>query len=1840
MTDNNPTFNIFGAATRDDIHVGYISTDRGMVSNVSICEANELAKKDPGMLFIFRDREKIQYININKVNELTVNDLLEDVGEECGIVSGGNDEVGVASVKGITVDDTQIVCTPEVQVFGGGGLGVLANPIIGKDGSVMSIDADWPQGFGYEYKPVARVVDPCGIGAGAVLKVIMVDGTEEDLMEYIEYEDEEDFEDYKICPKNEAGYGKRYNIRGSNDGEWNPNLYFDGGVLTFEQQLEKYKDFLLNAPNPWWTTRSQFPTKTTTGTKVSREKYDVNHWAWGSVPNPPGLGTIVGNLYLELFGRKPEQDGFTFWQKKLDKGSTEEEIKLEMMTMPEYALVQKDGRWAENDHAWVGGAFYKPDLKNFMNSYAISPIPMSNVIPSDFGGQEHYFEWDIDFPHKGEYIFRFQCDNEGTLYVDGEKQGDYKLGSGGAGGAVLSPPEETKVDIKKAGNHKIRVDLFNGQVMKKVAEQQKLDALATSDEVDFKFSTSTMYGASASIPELDMYIEKSYGIGKDVSETFNKKVEYGRIYDVKLTSNTIRSESSTSTIGGSYPLVYKGLKSGALRRKSNTRLEYDDSVGNIGFDRQTNEFAGAFTIDNVTGGTAKFSNDGRNIEVQGDEVKVTLTYNWDDNPRRSGRVLETIQIKDTVWRQLNWRARENRWVVESIGSHTYTVTLAGSTTTTATKTIGGANNGAALRTKGQNVLQMEDIPNTDAGGGGEGVYWDDVIISASQGRFFDINGLTAKYTLGDRPIERGSTSTENTGKLENIFNTAEYIDKADRPLWKTNLVTTRDSDFVNRYGISPFDTGMKYESSMAGTYTIKWHNVKFPVSGEYDIGIGVDDNVRLRIRSNTHTIGTQVDIKKDGFAVRGDAKTYTGSSLYRRFIEAGSYTIEADLEQVEGGDLGYRNIAGEDVGGNPMTLAINIETVFSESKVQAQKSWNQNPLGVAMTIEAPAPPIPQELPPKQEGRCPPNPFWSTRYPAEGDTWYPFIDQRKVYRYAVSPVIPYGKDNTSGGSKTHSNTWKIVAPYDGFYKIKAAADDSAVIKFDGEEVLRTVGVSSMAEHKFFVKAFNDENPPKPIEHTLTVDVSNVGQEIYDSIDKRIFSTQGWSALGTQVDQTLNTNDVEFKMSTSTMYGASASIPELDMSIEKEYGVGKDVSETFTRKVEFDRVYDVKIGSNTIRSESSTSTIGGSYPLVYTKLKDGALRRINDRRLEYDDRASNIGFDRKANEFAGAFTIDNVVGGTAKFSADGSSVEVQGDEVKVTLTYNWDDNPRRSGRVLETIAIKDTVWRQLNWRESENRWVVESIGSHTYTVTLAGKTTSTSSKTIGGANNGAVLRTKGDNVLQMEDIPGTGAGGGGVGVYWDDVIVSCDQGRFFDINGLNAKFVLERKTKKVLQGGIGSGTVKDGVIYTGPELFHKNFSGWGPFMNKASVSQNPLVANTQVVNYTWENVDFPETGNYKIKFQNDAHADLYLDGKKIIASRFDNEVGVSDIDAANFKGSGVFRSVLINEGKHTLTVGPPNPDLIDTLFKQPAGYEWHKNPSGFALEILKDTKIVRKGADGKPITKSWKENPVMVSAHLIPPPCPRLVEGKGSIKNIIPIVPGNGYPIGVNTTSDSKYDVTLELTEIIVEDPGINYDPEDEVIITGGDGDPVIPPFKPITGGFGEIIDIPLPPRVGIVTTTIETPPPGTPPGITPPPVTPPSLPPPPGTGYPGFTVTPDISITTGTGIGFKGTPVFTPRRTPPLVDPDRLLQVTDLVGLKQTGYYDGKPYYGAIFYKEGIKYAGWYETAGQLVQVYDTLQESIDAMVTTPPSAIQRQGSDISSNDPRLNIPGTPDNLTY
>ena len=192
-----------------------------------------------------------------------------------------------------------------------------------------------------------------------------------------------------------------------------------------------------------------------------------------------------------------------------------------------------------------------------------------------------------------------------------------------------------------------------------------------------------------------------------------------------------------------------------------------------------------------------------------------------------------------------------------------------------------------------------------------------------------------------------------------------------------------------------------------------------------------------------------------------------------------------------------------------------------------------------------------------------------------------------------------------------------------------------------------------------------------------------------------------------------------------------------------------------------------------------------------------------------------------------------------------------------------------------------------------------------------------------------------------------------------------------------------------------------------------------------------------------------------------------------------------------------------------------------------------------------------------------------------------------KDGFPVTEGDGYPVG------------LALTAINVQDSGINYDCSiDKVVIKPSNGATA----SLRCDNFGRVNQV-----------VVDNP------GL-------------------GFTRWPSITIPSATGVNFEATPVFEVVRDPIVIDETKLIQVTDLVGLKQTGWYNGKEYYVAVFYKDGIKYAGWNETPGKLVQIYNTMQESIDATVTTPPSAILRQGCDVSSNDPKLDIPGTPNNL--
>ena len=79
----------------------------------------------------------------------------------------------------------------------------------------------------------------------------------------------------------------------------------------------------------------------------------------------------------------------------------------------------------------------------------------------------------------------------------------------------------------------------------------------------------------------------------------------------------------------------------------------------------------------------------------------------------------------------------------------------------------------------------------------------------------------------------------------------------------------------------------------AGTHDIVWSNIKFPVTGNYQIEIEVDDEVEIEIGNKKKGRG-YVRINKDGFTKLGRS---TGKTVYTREIEEGTYDIRAALVQ-------------------------------------------------------------------------------------------------------------------------------------------------------------------------------------------------------------------------------------------------------------------------------------------------------------------------------------------------------------------------------------------------------------------------------------------------------------------------------------------------------------------------------------------------------------------------------------------------------------------------------------------------------------------------------------------------------------------------------------------------------------------------------------------------------------------------------------------------------------------------------------------------------------------------------------------------------------------------------
>ena len=527
-------------------------------------------------------------------------------------------------------------------------------------------------------------------------------------------------------------------------------------------------------------------------------------------------------------------------------------------------------------------------------------------------------------------------------------------------------------------------------------------------------------------------------------------------------------------------------------------------------------------------------------------------------------------------------------------------------------------------------------------------------------------------------------------------------------------------------------------------------------------------------------------------------------------------------------------------------------------------------------------------------------------------------------------------------------------------------------------------------------------------------------------------------------------------------------------------------------------------------------------------------------------------------------------------------------------SWNDNPRTAGTALGTIQIGDKSWSQTGRSGSQQRTVMIT------------------NKSNAGSNEARIqLQTKGETVIRMED-----AGDND----YNDLVCSASIGKFYDINGSKCKFKIEsqNKTEIVYGEGLTSGSAKEGVTYSGPSLATYASGELGPFITPTWNTDEEYIEthNGTTWTMTWSNVDFPEDGTYDIKAEADDELTVKLNGIEVCKATVDSRYGNKD-DGKELKPI-ENHSFNAPKGKQTLEL---------TLFNRDFQAPFSSNPAVAAVKITKKTNVAKiDPRTGKAKGQPWTVNPIGVSAILIPPPCPKMITGVGKVDRVDIFDPGNGYtpPVKPSGADSPSYPVGLGLDDLKVVDGGINYGPGDVVCvkdnITGEERC-----FEPEFGPFGQITKVVTDPG-DRDPEDISTLPPSTPPS-----------------DLFMLTSTPQIRVRSRgkvpTGISAQFAPQFKVIRDPiAITNPDKLIQVTDLVGLKRTGFYDGKPYYGAVFYKDGIRYAGYYETTGKLVQIYDTLQESIDARVTTLPSAIQRQGTDINSNDPRLNIPGTPNNL--
>ena len=230
-------------------------------------------------------------------------------------------------------------------------------------------------------------------------------------------------------------------------------------------------------------------------------------------------------------------------------------------------------------------------------------------------------------------------------------------------------------------------------------------------------------------------------------------------------------------------------------------------------------------IEDVKGGTAKFTSDGKGIEVKGDcEVRITLE--WDDNPNTKGVALDSFEIGGKVWNQVGEKGiktqtinlKGTRKLPQSYKSLIEQGCVENGTKNKETRAsssrvfgdyLGSANDNddmqVFVKKGGVFTSSNRRRMNRDGEEGkGRGTFDLEYVFDEKTG------GLTKDLwqDLKDKDIvdaKTGESLEKDDIEKALVFNTRQFIDKADRKLYRMRPDVGPFGDFFNRDGITPFN---------------------------------------------------------------------------------------------------------------------------------------------------------------------------------------------------------------------------------------------------------------------------------------------------------------------------------------------------------------------------------------------------------------------------------------------------------------------------------------------------------------------------------------------------------------------------------------------------------------------------------------------------------------------------------------------------------------------------------------------------------------------------------------------------------------------------------------------------------------------------------------------------------------------------------------------------------------------------------------------------------------------------------------------------------------------------